>query len=335
MIQIIKSYKLNLLFLIVLLASLNVAFAQRVTVEAKMDTTEFLIGDQVGLELKVTQPNNVFVGIPIFDTELTKEIEILEQSENDTSLLENGDWLIKKRLLITAFDSGYYVLPPIPVLYYSDTIKSEPFAFIIHSVKVDTSQAIKDIKLPYSAPISFAEIFPWAGGGLGIVLILLVIIYIIRKIKRNEPVIRRFKPREPAHIIALRDLSRLKNDKLWQKDKIKTYYTVLSDILRLYLWNRYAIRTMERTSEEILQSLLNSDFKNEDAFNDLKDIFYTSDLVKFAKFKPIADEHEKCIKGAYKFVENTKLIVEEKEDESLNEKSKKEVETTVPLEQNI
>ena len=222
MIQILKSYKLNLLFLIVLTASTNVVFAQRVSVEAKLDTTEFLIGDQVGLELKITQPKNVFVGIPIFDTELTKEIEILEQSENDTSLLENGDWLIKKRLLITAFDSGYYVLPPIPVLYYSDTIKSEPLAFIIHSVKVDTSQAIKDIKLPYSAPISFAEIFPWAGGGLGLVLILLVIIYVIRKIKRNEPVIRRFKPREPAHIIALRDLSRLKDDKLWQKDKTKT-----------------------------------------------------------------------------------------------------------------
>ncbi len=334
MIQILKSYKLNLLFLIVLSASINVAFAQRVTVEAKMDTTEFLIGDQVGLELIITQPKNLFVGIPIFDTELTKEIEILEQSENDTSLLETGEWLIKKRILITAFDSGYYVLPPIPVLYYSDTIKSEPIAFIIHSVPVDTAQAIKDIKMPYSAPISFAEIFPWAGGGLGLVLILLVIIYIIRKIKRNEPVIKRFKPREPAHIIALRDLSRLTDDKLWQKDKVKTYYTILTDILRQYLWNRYAIRTMERTSEEILQSLLNSNFKNEDAFNELKDIFYTSDLVKFAKFKPIADEHENCIKGAYKFVEETKLIVEEKEESESDENNEK-IETAVPLEQNI
>ena len=341
MIQVLKSYKLNLLLLIVLSLATNVAFAQRVTVEAKMDTTEFLIGDQVGLELKVTQPNNVFVGIPIFDADLTKEIEILEQSENDTSLLENGDWLIKKRLLITAFDSGYYVLPPIPVLYYSDTIKSEPLAFIIHSLPVDTTQAIKDIKMPYSAPISFAEIFPWAGGGLGLVLLLLVIIYIIRKMRRNEPIIKRFKPREPAHIIALRDLSRLKNDKLWQKDKIKIYYTVLTDILRMYLWNRYAIRTMERTSEEILQSLLNSDFKNEDAFNELKEIFYISDLVKFAKFKPIADEHEKCLNNAYRFVENTKLIVEEKPDhpaggeESLNKEVNDKIETAVPLEQNI
>ena len=226
MLKIFNTYKLNIIFLTVLSTVVNVVTAQMVTVTAEMDTTEFLIGDQIGLELKVTQPNNVFVGIPIFDKELTKEIEILDQSKNDTTLLENGDFLIKKCLLITAFDSGYYVIPPIPVLYYSDTIKSEPIIFKINSVKVDTSEAIKDIKMPYSAPISFAEILPWAGSGIGIVILILVVIYVIRKIRRNEPVIRRFKPREPAHIIALRDLSRLKDDKLWQKDKIKTYYTI-------------------------------------------------------------------------------------------------------------
>ena len=80
----------------------------------------------------------------------------------------------------------------------------------------------------------------------------------------------------------------------------------------MYLWNRYAIRTMERTSEEILESLKNYDFKDDDAFNTLKEIFYTSDLVKFAKFKPGPDEHEKCLGGSYSFVDRTKLIIEEK-----------------------
>ena len=287
-------------------------YAQSVTFETKIDTAEFLIGDQVGLELRVTQPVNVFVGIPIFNEELTKQIEILEQSENDTSLLDNGDWLIKKRLLLTAFDSGYYIIPPIPVLYYSDTIKSEPVLFKVNTMPVDTSEAIKDIKMPYAAPLSFAEVLPWAGGGLGLAVIILVLIYIIRKIKRNEPIIKRVKPREPAYIIALRDLNKLKEEKLWQKDRIKKYYTELTDILRVYLWNRYTIRTLERTSEEILESLKISDFKDDEAFNTLKEIFYNADLVKFAKYKPLADEHSKCMNGAYNFVESTKLIIEEK-----------------------
>ena len=316
MVRIFNTYKLYFIHLVILSSSFSVVMAQDVIVKAKMDTTEFLIGDQVGLELEVKQPIKEFVAIPIFKEELTKQIEILEQSENDTTLLESGHFIIKKRLLITAFDSGYYVLPPIPFLYYSDTLKSEPILFKVNTIQVDTTQAIKDIKMPYEAPLSFAEVFPWAGGGLGLVILVLVIIYIIRKIRRNEPIIKRFKPREPAHIIALRDLSKLKTDKLWQQGRIKDYYTVLTDTLRMYLWNRYAIRTLERTSEEILESLKISEFKDEDAFNILKDIFYTSDLVKFAKFTPLFDEHENCMSGAYDFVDKTKLIIEEKKEET-------------------
>jgi len=313
MVQILKSYIFSL---VVFVISINLLNAQTVSVETKLDTTEFLIGDQVGLELHVKQPVNVDVVIPIFDSELTNQIEILEQSENDTSLLENGDWLIKKRMLITAFDSGYYVLPPIPVLYYSDSIKSEPLLFKVNTIQVDTSQAIKDIKMPYAAPLTFSEVLPWAGGTIGLALLILVLVYIIRKIKRKEPIIKRSKPLEPAHIIALRNLNKLKSDKLWQKERIKLYYTELSEILRMYLWNRYAIRTMERTSDEILDSLKISDFKDDEAFEVLKSIFKISDLVKFAKFKPLPDENATCMNSAFDFVEKTKLVIIEKEDKN-------------------
>ena len=302
--------------IILLTLGLRISYinAQNVKVEAKIDTSEFLVGDQVGIELKVTQPIMEFVGIPVFKEELTKEIEILEQSENDTTLLESGHYIIKKRLLITAFDSGYYALPPIPFLYYSDTLRTDPVLFKVVTIPVDTSQAIKDIKMPYSAPISFVEVLPWAGSGLGLVVIILVLMYVIRKIRRKEPILGRVKPREPAHTIAYRDLMKLKNNKLWQKDRIKDYYTELTDIIRLYLWNRYAIKTLERTSDEILESLKESDFKDDEAYIELKQIFHTSDLVKFAKYKPISDEHEKCIKEAYDIVDRTKLIIEEKPD---------------------
>lgn len=322
MVQIFKTYKLYLIQLVLLSSVFTIVTAQDVTVNAKLDTTEFLIGDQIGLVLEVKHPIKEFVGIPIFDQELTKQIEILSQSENDTSLLESGYYIIKKRILVTAFDSGYYALPPIPFLYHNDTIKSEPIIFKVNSLPVDTTQAIKDIKMPYNAPLSFAEVFPWAGGGIGLVLFILILIYIIRKIRRKEPIIKRFKPREPAHVIALRDLSKLKDNKLWQHDKVKEYYTVLTDIIRMYLWNRYAIRTMERTSDEILQSLKISDFKDDEAYSDLKDLFYVSDLVKFAKYKPIIDDHEKCMNEAYKFIDRTKQVIEEKNENTEEDKLK-------------
>ena len=312
--QFMKNNKFSLLTLLLIVASFRLTFAQDITVEATIDSSEFLVGDQVELELKVTQPINEFVGIPVFNDELTKQIEILNQSENDTTLLESGHYIIKKQILITAFDSGYYAVPPIPFLYYSDTLKTEPVLFKVNAIAVDTSQAIKDIKMPYGAPLSFAEVLPWAGGGLGLIAIILVILYIIRKIRRKEPILGRVKPKEPAHIIAYRDLTKLKDNKLWQKDLIKDYYTDLTDILRVYLWNRFAIKTLERTSEEILESLNESDFNDEESFIELKEIFGIADLVKFAKYKPIVDDHEKCMNYAYNIVDRTKLIVEEKED---------------------
>lgn len=318
-------YKYSLL-LMVFVVMVTLVKAQDVTVSAKLDTNLILIGDQVGLELQVKQPIKEFVGIPNFEQNEKSGLEVVDQSENDTTLLESGQYIIKKRVILTAFDSGYYAVPSIPFLYYSDTLRSDSILFKVNGMPVDTTKAIKDIKMPYGAPLSFGEIFPWVGGGLILALIILIIIYVIRKIRRKEPIIRRFRPKEPAHIIAYRSLDKLKSDKLWQQDKIKDYYTILTDILRLYLWNRYSIRTMERTSEEILNSLKVSDFNDDEAFETLKDIFQISDLVKFAKYKPIVDDHEKCLAGAYTFVDRTKLIVEEKVDEESEEVIKKDQE---------
>jgi hypothetical protein len=323
-----KNNKFSLFTLLLIAATFRLTFAQDIKVEASIDSSEFLIGDQVELELKITQQINEFVGIPVFNQELTKQIEILNQSENDTTLLESGHYIIKKQILITAFDSGYYAVPPIPFLYYSDTLKTEPVLFKVNAIAVDTSQAIKDIKMPYGAPLSFAEVLPWAGGGLGLIALILVILYIIRKIRRKEPILGRVKPKEPAHIIAYRDLTKLKDNKLWQKDLIKDYYTDLTDILRVYLWNRFAIKTLERTSEEILESLNESDFNDDEAFKELKEIFGIADLVKFAKYKPIVDDHEKCMNYAYNIVDRTKLIVEEKDDDEIEQtlaKKEKEI----------
>lgn len=319
------TYKYSLLLVLVALTASNIK-AQNIAVNAKLDTTEFLIGDQVALELEVKQPIKEFVGIPNFEQNFNEDIEVIDQSKHDTTLLESGEYLIKKNVTITVFDSGYYALPPIPFLYYSDTLRTDTLIFKVNALPVDTAQAIKDIKMPYEAPLSFAEVYPWAGGGLLLVLVILILIYVIRKIRRKEPIIKRFKPKEPAHIIAYRSLDKLKQDKLWQQDKVKDYYTVLTDILRMYLWNRYAIRTLERTSEEILQSLEVSDFNDDESFETLKEIFHLSDLVKFAKYKPVADQHEKCMVGAYKFVDNTKLIIEEnpEDDDSKKENTESE-----------
>lgn len=300
-------------------------FGQEIKAKASLEKNKILIGDQVKLSISVIKPKAVLINLPDFVQKSTDTIEIIEQFKPDTSILKDGSILIEKNIIITAFDSGYYTISPIAILIKKDnlfdTIYTNALSLTVNTVPLDTTNNIKDIKLPYSAPVTFREALPYILGIIAAALLILAIIYIIIKIKRKEPIFKRFKPIEPAHIIAFRDLDKLKNEKLWQHEKIKDYYTRLSDILRHYLWNRYAIRTMERTSDEILKSLKDSDFNDEKLFTTLKDIFVTSDLVKFAKFNPSNDEHENCYNGAFTFVDNTKLIIIE-DSEELEKQSK-------------
>ncbi|MDX9697813.1 MAG: hypothetical protein RBT49_18620 [Bacteroidales bacterium] len=313
-------YKTILILFSIFISVGATAFAQDISAKAELEKDKILIGDQVKLNISVNKPKHFLVVLPEFVQKLSDTIEVIEQLKTDTTLLENGNIIIKKDVIITAFDSGSYIIAPIAILIKNnneiDTIYTNELALTVNSVPLDTTNIIKDIKLPYSAPVTFKEALPYILGSLLILIIIAGLVYIIIKIKRKEPIFKRFKPLEPAHIIAFRDLEKLKNDKLWQNEKTKDYYTRLSDILRHYLWNRYAIRTLERTSDEILKSYKGSDYYDEKLFSNLKEIFETSDLVKFAKFRPTADENEKLFNEAYTFVDNTKLIIVEETEQT-------------------
>lgn len=63
---------------------------------------------------------------------------------------------------------------------------------------------------------------------------------------------------------------------------------------------------MEKTTEEVIQSLRLKPLHQDDKDN-LHGLFRLSDLVKFAKEKPVASENEQCLKTARDFINNTKV----------------------------
>ena len=111
---------------------------------------------------------------------------------------------------------------------------------------------------------------------------------------------------EPAHVIAFRELEKLMEEKLWQTGETKKYYTRLTEILRMYLENRFDVFSMELTTSETLDALLRTGFAKNDAFNKLKRVLTGADLVKFAKFKPEPSDNESNFKYAWDFVLETK-----------------------------
>ena len=76
-------------------------------------------------------------------------------------------------------------------------------------------------------------------------------------------------------------------------------------MLRTYNERRFEVPAMESTSDEILGSVPIAGLGRETVAG-LRDTLLRSDLVKFAKFIPSAEENERSFSGAVSFVETTR-----------------------------
>lgn len=291
--------------------------AQTAHVDARLDTTDILIGDQIDLNIHFSMPLDYRVLWPFYKDTLTAGIEIIRQSPVDT-LINESDNLVNmlQSITITAFDSGAYYIPPLRFRFQpiDDTsfyeASSIPLYLRVHTMEVDTTQAIKAIKPPLAAPVTFAEILPWLLIGLAAVALILLIIYIIRKRKKKEPIFQfRPKPVLPPHVVAISALEVLKQKKLWQAGLTKDFYTELTDILRAYIEGRYGVQAAEMTTEEILEGLKKTN-AGDAAVGELARTLILADLVKFAKEQPLPVDNDNSLLRGIDFVNKTKPLTE-------------------------
>lgn len=300
------------------------ANAQRIKATASIDSTNILLGDQVKLFLEIDHPKTVEVTFPNVPDTLINYIEVLDRSEIDT--FESNEETFQKQIqsfLITSFDSGSYRIPPfwfkIDLDGRLDSIPTNGVTLNVHTMAIDTTRGPTDIKYPYDAPVTLKEVIPYILGAILILAILFFIFYAIKRKKNNKPifVIPR-KPKEPAHIIALRELDRIKQEKLWQQGKTKQFYSEVTETLRKYIEDRYGIPAMEQTSDETLDSFkYRRDLLKEKTFENLSRILKLADLVKFAKYRSTPDDDNMTLVNAYFFVNDTKP--EEKKPEAPEE----------------
>ncbi len=257
---------------------------------------------------------------PVLRDTIIRHVEVAGRSKIDTLYsADKKDMILSQTYTITSFDSGSYKIPSFEFNYKFLKDTNNYIAFTnelylnVNTVVVDTTKAIKDIKLPLKAPITFRELLPYIGGGLLLVAIVLFIIYYIRKKRKSEPLIKFKKVRiVPAHEIALQNLQKLKDDKLWQNNKVKQYYIELTDILRKYFEERFGIDALEMTTDEIMESVKSIDIADE-LERKLRNILVLADLVKFAKANPVSNEHDICMENAFDIVNKTipETVIEE------------------------
>ncbi len=324
--------KLLSFFLIALFAS-TIANAQQIKATASLDSANILIGDQVKLFLEIDHPKNVKIEFPQVPDTIQNLIEVLGRSKVDTFEMDDKDLMKQiQSFTITSFDSGSYRIPPYWFSFETngiiDSVPSNGVTLNVYSMQVDTTKGPTDIKMPYSAPLTLKEVIPYILGVILIGAIIFLVLYSIKRKKKNQPIFARpQKPKEPAHIIALRELNRIKNEKLWQKDKTKQYYSEITDALREYIEDRFEISAMEKTTDEILQSFrYRKDLLGEKSFNNLSQILSLADLVKFAKYKPLPDDDNLTLVNSYFFVNDTKKEEQKKAEAQAKKDEDEDVE---------
>jgi low affinity Fe/Cu permease len=275
--------------LIPLLLLSHFAFSQT----AQLDTNSIFIGEQTNFII-ANELSNTSIW-PTYEEFLVEGVEIIQTSELDTT--EN---IISQTFTITVWDSGSYYIPAIE---FSENNKTEGLLLNVQTVILEEGAELKDIKQPIQEPIGWSDIWPWL---LGIVLLALVIYLLTKYVFNTKPKIKKVIPKViiPADVTALKELTELDKQKLWQSGKIKDYQSELSEIIRRYTENRFNFIALELATDEILKELKIR--LNAEQLANIRTLLQRADLAKFAKSKPNNSENEESMTLAKQFVKKTK-----------------------------
>ena len=289
------------LFAIALLFTALAARAQNTpTVTARVEPDSILIGDRFDYIIDVEKDLVQVVEFPVFDPRDGK-IELVENCPVDTLERDGRRLKLRKRYRLAAFDEGKYNLGAAQVLYADknilDTLRSTDSVYLeVATFQIDsTSQSIYDLKAQKNLPFRFREVSGYVKWGIVFLLALLVAGYALKRYlaSRGKGFGDLFKPAPPLppHVAAIQALEALHNQKLWQNNRHKQYYSGLTDILRTYIAARWGFGAMEMTSDEIIETMRPEELPDK-ARMDLTAILRDADLVKFAKATPEAEQNE-------------------------------------------
>ena len=293
-------------FLVASLATLLVlpAVAQ---VTATIDPIEMMIGEQAEVTLSVQADAEAKVEFPKLQPRqmLVPGVEVISAQRADNE----ADGQQVMRITVTSFDGNLYHLPPFRVKVNGKELQSSDLALKVVEVEVDTTQMNKFFgpKDVQDNPFQWSD---WASSfWLSVLMLVLIAVtyWLYLRLRDNKPIITVIKiaKRLLPHQKAMQEIEQIKADKMVTSENQKEYYTKLTDTLRKYIEERYGFSAMEMTSSEIIERLMAADDKQ--SLDELRQLFVTADLVKFAKYSTMINENDANLVNAIDFINQTKL----------------------------
>ena len=269
---------------------------------AKLNKTNLSIGDPFIYTITLYQLDKTPVTVLKPGKKVFKNLNFINLTEK-IKFLKNNIKATEFNYYLQIKDITGVIIPEFVTTSSKITSKIPSFQLKVLS-SLDKKQKMKDIH--DIKPIETFFIFNYWILLIPILVLITAstLIYIILKIfkkkKRNIPVVI-----IPPHLVALENLEKLKHSDLKTFEEIKIFYTNISDIMRIYIEDRFSVNAIEKTTEEI-NTELNSIPLELKSKTLIKSILINSDLVKFAKYYPVKDEAVSCLNKSIDFVEITK-----------------------------
>ena len=263
-----------------------------------------LIADQIRYGFSLDDPGE---GLLIPDLSWLDNDTLVLVSDWQIDTLRSGG--IEAGVVLSPFEEGIYHLPPLYLVRYkgdvADTLVFDSVQIDVRSLPVDTATfSVHPLKGQINYPVTFAEIVPYIGGFLLLAALVAVLIIFLPKLFRKKTE-QKAKAKDPAHIVALRELEHYRSDKFWAPEQQKIFYSGITDILKTYMDERFGIDAPEMTTAELFAALKDCKDVPQDLYVPLKEMFERADFVKFAKYVADKQDNAAALPLAVKFVSST------------------------------
>ncbi|PID29833.1 MAG: hypothetical protein CR982_01890 [Candidatus Cloacimonadota bacterium] len=318
-------------YFIILLLFATYLFSASIEIDGNRD--KLIIGERLKIKTTINYPENSQIYYPDYEGETFGKFErvnskLLEKKITNGNVLE-----VWEHNYTTFEEPGEYYFGPVHVeikgksgseILKSDSLKIEVLS-ILKTGSVTTKDSLGNkIDIPFDSlksilPIKGVKGYELSknekliiGSIIGGIILTIIIIYLLVK-KRKTGSIKPVKKVKiiPAHIVALEKLRNLERKNLLSKGEFKEFSVEISILIREYLEARYKFNAAEIPTSDILERMNNTLDKN--LISKLEDLLNLTDLVKFAKHIPLAEDLQKFVGEAEKFIDKTKNDTIEKE----------------------
>jgi hypothetical protein len=295
-----------------------------VCVRLAVDKDAVNIAESVLFTVEAEVEDGYEAELPRFGEKLG-EFGIKDYREDPPRLTPEGKVLTRKSYTLEPFLSGDYTISPMQMRFRKKAgesagvgTKSNADAAWEHEITTDeitikvNSLLQKDQKELTLNPIKGPVGLPAGFVSLSTILVALAAAALTAGgvfflLKRSRAAKRQYgEPALPPHELAYRQLQEILDENLIERGELKLFFSKLSDVLRSYMENRFAIRAPRRTTEEFLADISRDALFFAEHKVLLVEFLQNCDLVKFAEHFPPQKEVSKAIDSCKAFIEATR-----------------------------